>query len=53
MIIIITGKPKKAIEKTRYLRTGPFQLEGGDSEWFINYPSPIISVNYDKTMTVF
>lgn len=24
-------------EKTRYSRTGPFQLEGGDSEWFINY----------------
>lgn len=53
MIIIITGETKKAIEKTRYLRTGLFQLEGGDSEWFINYPSPIISTNCDETMTVF
>lgn len=40
-------------EKTRYSRTGPFQLEGGDSEWFINYPNPIIGRKCDETMTIF
>lgn len=56
MIIIITGRRKKATvekEKTRYSRTGPFQLEGGDSEWFINYPRPIIGKKCDETMTIF
>lgn len=39
------------IEKTRYIRIGPFQLEGGDSEWFINYPSIIIVRNCDESMS--
>ena len=29
-----------------------FLLEGGDSEWFINYLKPIIKINCDKIMSV-
>lgn len=38
-------------EKNRCISTG-FLLEGGDSEWFINYLRPIIEINCDKTMSV-
>lgn len=40
-------------EKTRYSRTGPFQLEGGDSEWFINYPSFIVKGICEQSVSKF
>lgn len=46
-------KNRKKQEKTRYASTGLFQLEGGDSEWFINYPSFIIKGICEQSVSKF
>lgn len=46
-------KSNRGKRKNPILAYRAFSTWGGDSEWFINYPRPIIGKKCDETMTIF